>query len=164
MRRMPERCTQACRSQFQAAEMRYEPLPLPCSSLYPNVDFYSGIVLRALGIPVEMYTVLFAMARTVGWVAQVSGGNTWPCGCEAAWEVSCLRVAFCTSISHSQPVFLTRNPAHLPTRNHLCPSAVEGDGCGRDRPHHAPAPDLHGRAAPQVHPRVRAPAVGPHLW
>lgn len=42
------------------------------SSLYPNVDFYSGIVLRALGIPVEMYTVLFAMARTVGWVAQVS--------------------------------------------------------------------------------------------
>ena len=46
------------------------------SSLYPNVDFYSGIVLRALGIPVEMYTVLFAMARTVGWVAQVSSrGN-----------------------------------------------------------------------------------------
>ena len=38
--------------------------------LYPNVDFYSGIVLRALGIPVSMYTVLFAMARTVGWVAQ----------------------------------------------------------------------------------------------
>ena len=48
-------------------------LCLPRSSLYPNVDFYSGIVLRALGIPVEMYTVLFAMARTVGWVAQVSG-------------------------------------------------------------------------------------------
>jgi citrate synthase len=44
------------------------------SSLYPNVDFYSGIVLRALGIPVEMYTVLFAMARTVGWVAQVRRG------------------------------------------------------------------------------------------
>lgn len=44
----------------------------PRSSLYPNVDFYSGIVLRALGIPVEMYTVLFAMARTVGWVAQAS--------------------------------------------------------------------------------------------
>jgi citrate synthase len=38
--------------------------------LYPNVDFYSGIVLRAMGIPVSMYTVLFAMARTVGWVAQ----------------------------------------------------------------------------------------------
>ncbi len=39
-------------------------------SLYPNVDFYSGIVLRALGFPVSMFTVLFAMARTVGWVAQ----------------------------------------------------------------------------------------------
>ncbi|KAK9843949.1 hypothetical protein WJX81_000244 [Elliptochloris bilobata] len=38
--------------------------------LYPNVDFYSGIVLRALGVPVSMFTVLFAVARTVGWVAQ----------------------------------------------------------------------------------------------
>lgn len=37
--------------------------------LYPNVDFYSGIVLRALGIPKSMYTVIFAMARTVGWIA-----------------------------------------------------------------------------------------------
>lgn len=39
-------------------------------SLYPNVDFYSGIVLTALNIPVSMFTVVFAMARTVGWVAQ----------------------------------------------------------------------------------------------
>ena len=39
-------------------------------NLYPNVDFYSGICLRAMGIPVSMFTVLFAMARTVGWVAQ----------------------------------------------------------------------------------------------
>lgn len=38
--------------------------------LYPNVDFYSGIILRAMGIPSSMFTVLFAMARTVGWVAQ----------------------------------------------------------------------------------------------
>ena len=37
--------------------------------LYPNVDFYSGIVLSALGIPVTMFTVLFALARTVGWVS-----------------------------------------------------------------------------------------------
>ncbi len=35
--------------------------------LYPNVDFYSGIILRAIGIPLEMYTVIFALARTVGW-------------------------------------------------------------------------------------------------
>jgi citrate synthase len=38
--------------------------------LYPNVDFYSGIVQRALGIPVSMFTAIFALARTVGWVAQ----------------------------------------------------------------------------------------------
>ena len=38
--------------------------------LYPNVDFYSGITLRALGFPAEMFTVLFAVARTVGWIAQ----------------------------------------------------------------------------------------------
>jgi len=38
--------------------------------LYPNVDFYSGITLRALGFPVAMFTALFALARTVGWIAQ----------------------------------------------------------------------------------------------
>src|SRR6202051_4709290 len=38
--------------------------------LYPNVDFYSGIVQRALGIPTAMFTCVFAMARTVGWIAQ----------------------------------------------------------------------------------------------
>jgi len=38
--------------------------------LYPNIDFYSGITLRAIGFPVSMFTVLFAVARTVGWIAQ----------------------------------------------------------------------------------------------
>ncbi|MSP89751.1 MAG: citrate (Si)-synthase [Alphaproteobacteria bacterium] len=38
--------------------------------LYPNVDFYSGIILRAMGFPTSMFTVLFAIARTVGWIAQ----------------------------------------------------------------------------------------------
>ena len=38
--------------------------------LYPNVDFYSGIIFKALGIPASMFTVLFAVARTVGWIAQ----------------------------------------------------------------------------------------------
>src|ERR1700677_3988508 len=38
--------------------------------LYPNIDFYSGITLRALGFPTSMFTVLFALARTVGWLAQ----------------------------------------------------------------------------------------------
>lgn len=39
-------------------------------NLYPNVDFYSGIIYKALGIPVPMYTVMFAMARSVGWISQ----------------------------------------------------------------------------------------------
>ena len=38
--------------------------------LYPNVDFYSGIVQRALGIPTKLFTGIFAMARTIGWIAQ----------------------------------------------------------------------------------------------
>lgn len=38
--------------------------------LYPNIDFYSGITLKAMGFPVTMFTVLFALARTVGWIAQ----------------------------------------------------------------------------------------------
>jgi citrate (Si)-synthase len=37
--------------------------------LYPNVDFYSGIVLSALGIPTEMFTVIFALSRSVGWIS-----------------------------------------------------------------------------------------------
>jgi citrate synthase len=38
--------------------------------LYPNVDFYSGIIYRAIGIPVEMFTVMFALGRLPGWIAQ----------------------------------------------------------------------------------------------
>jgi len=38
--------------------------------LYPNVDFYSGIIYRALGIPVDMFTVMFAIGRLPGWIAQ----------------------------------------------------------------------------------------------
>ena len=38
--------------------------------LYPNVDFYSGIVQKAIGIPVQLFTAIFALARTVGWIAQ----------------------------------------------------------------------------------------------
>jgi citrate synthase len=40
--------------------------------LYPNVDYYSGIVQRALGIPVSLFTAIFALARTVGWIAQLN--------------------------------------------------------------------------------------------
>ena len=38
--------------------------------LFPNVDFYSGILLKAMGFPTSMFTALFALARTVGWIAQ----------------------------------------------------------------------------------------------
>ena len=39
-------------------------------NLYPNVDFYSGLIYKAIGIPRNMFTVMFAIARTVGWVSQ----------------------------------------------------------------------------------------------
>ena len=39
-------------------------------NLYPNVDFYSGVIFLAMGIPLNMFTVLFAMARTIGWISQ----------------------------------------------------------------------------------------------
>ncbi|MCB1638149.1 MAG: citrate (Si)-synthase, partial [Thiothrix sp.] len=38
--------------------------------LYPNVDFYSGVIFLSMGIPVSMFTVMFALARTVGWISQ----------------------------------------------------------------------------------------------
>jgi len=38
--------------------------------LYPNVDFYSGIIMRAIGIPTNMFTVMFAIGRMPGWIAQ----------------------------------------------------------------------------------------------
>ena len=38
--------------------------------LYPNVDFYSGIIMRAIGIPTNMFTVIFAIGRMPGWIAQ----------------------------------------------------------------------------------------------
>ncbi|CAA6810297.1 MAG: Citrate synthase (si) (EC, partial [uncultured Thiotrichaceae bacterium] len=39
-------------------------------SLYPNVDFYSGVIFLAMGIPMNMFTVIFAMSRTIGWISQ----------------------------------------------------------------------------------------------
>jgi citrate synthase len=38
--------------------------------LYPNVDFYSGVIYKALGIPTDMFTVMFALGRLPGWIAQ----------------------------------------------------------------------------------------------
>ena len=76
---------EACHEVLDALDIRDEPLLKVAmelekialedpyfveKKLYPNIDFYSGITLRALGFPVEMFTVLFALARTVGWIAQ----------------------------------------------------------------------------------------------
>ncbi|KKA46103.1 MULTISPECIES: citrate synthase [Salinivibrio] len=46
--------------------------------LYPNVDFYSGIILKAIGIPTSMFTVIFAMSRTIGWIAHWNEMHTDP--------------------------------------------------------------------------------------
>jgi len=46
--------------------------------LYPNVDFYSGIILKAIGIPTSMFTVIFALARTVGWIAHYNEMHSAP--------------------------------------------------------------------------------------
>ncbi len=48
--------------------------------LYPNVDFYSGILLRAIGIPLEMFTVMFAIGRMPGWIANWKELNDDPKG------------------------------------------------------------------------------------
>ena len=76
---------QSCHEVLDELDMRGEPLLelamelekialedeyFVSKKLYPNVDFYSGIIFRAMGIPVALFTVLFAVARTVGWVAQ----------------------------------------------------------------------------------------------
>jgi citrate synthase len=47
-------------------------------NLYPNVDFYSGIILKAAGIPVNMFTVLFALVRLPGWIAHWKEQNEHP--------------------------------------------------------------------------------------
>jgi citrate synthase len=56
-----------------AKELEYVALNDPYfveRKLYPNVDFYSGIIYRALGIPTDMFTVMFALGRLPGWIAQ----------------------------------------------------------------------------------------------
>jgi citrate synthase len=56
--------------------------------LYPNVDFYSGIVQRAIGIPVNLFTGVFTLARTVGWIAQLNEMIATP-STRLAAHVSC---------------------------------------------------------------------------
>ena len=62
--------------------------------LYPNVDFYSGIILKAMGFPTSMFTVLFAVARTVGWIAQ------WKEMIEDAEKISRPRQLYTGPVAH----------------------------------------------------------------
>ena len=48
--------------------------------LYPNVDFYSGIIMKAIGIPMNMFTVIFAISRTIGWIAHWNEFHSDPDG------------------------------------------------------------------------------------
>jgi len=66
---------QRCRDELLTIAMELEDAALSDSyfqekNLYPNVDFYCGIVLRAMGIPTNMFTVMFAIGRLPGWLAQ----------------------------------------------------------------------------------------------
>lgn len=74
-------------------------------NLYPNIDFYSGICLRAMGVPVSMFTVLFAVARTVGWTAQ-----WYEMACEPVSRISRPRQIFSGSATRDF-VEMSKRPA-----------------------------------------------------
>ena len=71
--------------------------------LYPNVDFYSGIVQRAIGIPVNMFTGVFALARTVGWIAQLNEMISDP-----EYKIGRPRQLFSGSVSRDVPPLAQR--------------------------------------------------------
>ena len=58
------------KSRWNSSASRWRTTISSRRSSIPNVDFYSGIILKAMGFPTSMFTVLFALARTVGWIAQ----------------------------------------------------------------------------------------------
>ena len=80
--------------------------------LFPNVDFYSGIILEAMGIPTTMFTAIFALARTVGWMAQWNEMIEDPeqkIGRPRQLYTGCPRAATCRSgarLSPAQPVMI----------------------------------------------------------
>ena len=69
-------------------------------TLYPNVDFYSGVVLRAIGIPTNMFTVMFAIGRLPGWIAQWKESMDDP-----QWRISRPRQIYTgPNVSHYVPM------------------------------------------------------------
>ena len=65
----PAWSTASCKDHSKLEKIATEDEYFVKRGLYPNVDFYSGIILKAIGIPTEMFTVIFATGRTPGWIA-----------------------------------------------------------------------------------------------
>ncbi len=82
--------------------------------LYPNVDFYSGIVQRAIGIPVSLFTGIFALARTVGWIAQLQRNDRPTPSTRSAVRASCSPARRAATLSHPRP------PDHKARRHSAC--------------------------------------------
>ena len=86
--------------------------------LYPNVDFYSGIVQRAIGIPTSLFTAIFALARTVGWIAQWNEMLSDP-----DYKIGRPRQLFTGSVTRDVPRWTSADPSALAQTN---PPAVAG--------------------------------------
>ena len=76
--------------------------------LYPNVDFYSGIVQRAIGIPTSLFTAIFALARTVGWIAQWNEMLSDP-----DYKIGRPRQLFTGSVTRDVPRWTSADPSAL---------------------------------------------------
>ena len=113
--------------------------------LYPNVDFYSGIILKAIGIPVEMFTVIFVTGRTPGWIAH------WKEMVSAPYKIGASPAAL-----HRQGTTRLRadRPALTGTRLRMATATPAGDLEPRLR-----EAEISGARAPQ--PSPSAPPRGP---
>ena len=117
--------------------------------LYPNIDFYSGITLKAMGFPTSMFTVLFALARTVGWIAQWKEMIEDP-----SQKIGRPRQLYAGA---PQRDYLTIAPARL--IEHARQTAFAGyEGC----PPSAPWPSLHAAPRRRGYTVARPPAAAPH--
>ena len=92
--------------------------------LYPNIDFYSGITLKAMGFPTSMFTVLFALARTVGWIAQWKRDDRGPVARRSAARASSTPAPTRARLRDGRPAGVSR--PKLPTRRDFpgSPSSV----------------------------------------
>jgi citrate synthase len=102
--------------------------------LYPNVDFYSGVILSAIGFPTSMFTALFALARTVGWVAQWNEMISTPnrrLAARASSTPARLSATTCPSHSAGRHGALARPPARRHSSSGMVGSMSMGGGSSR---------------------------------